>query len=90
MFFDYFDYLVVGGLLAAQERPSSFPDPKNVIKKVHKMSHKIYCFIINEYLGHEFCHGTYLEMKISIGAFDCLNITSVSLLGCSFVPGQGP
>ena len=48
------------------------------------------CFVINHHLRYEFSHGTYLEMKISIGAFDCLNIMSVSLLGCSFVPGQGP
>ena len=48
------------------------------------------CFAIKNHLEHEFSHETYLELKISIGAFDCLNITSVSLLGCSFVPKQGP
>ena len=29
-------------------------------------------------------------MKMSIGAFDCLHITSTALLGCSFVVKQGP
>ena len=45
---------------------------------------------MNEYFDHEFGYGTYLELKILIGAFDCLNITSVSPLGCSFMAGQGP
>ena len=45
---------------------------------------------MNENFDHEFDYRTYLELKISIKAFDCLNITSTSLLGCSFVPKQGP
>ena len=42
-----------------------------------------YCmkFIINEYFEHEFRHEAYLELKISIRSRDCVNITSVSLLG---------
>ena len=40
-------------------------------------------------LEHEFSYGTYLELKSSIGAFDCLNITSKALLGCSLVAKQG-
>ena len=51
---------------------------------------KNHCFVINEYLEHKLDYKTYLESKISIGDFDRLNITSVSLLGCSFVPKQGP
>ena len=31
-----------------------------------------------------------LELMRSLGGFDCLNITSVALLGCSFMTGQGP
>ena len=31
-----------------------------------------------------------LELKIASGEFDCLNITSITLLGCSSVPKQGP
>ena len=46
------------------------------------------CFDIHDY-DDDTDHGTHLEFKISIGAFDCLNITPVSLLGCSFVPKQG-
>ena len=48
------------------------------------------CFVINDHLRHEFDYKTYLELKSSSGALDCLNITSVSLLGCSFVPKQRP
>ena len=32
----------------------------------------------------------WIKLKTSSGALDCLNITSVSLLGCWFVPKQGP
>ena len=57
----------------------------------HKESIYIHCFVMNEYLEHEFSHGTHLAaMKSSITAFDCLNITSVALLGCSFMARQGP
>ena len=45
---------------------------------------------MNDHFDRKFEYETYLELKISIGAFDCLNITSESLLGCSFVPKQGP
>ena len=55
----------------------------------HKRSYRNQCFVINDHLRHEFGYGTYLELKSSIGASDCLNITSVSLLGCSFMAGQG-
>ena len=33
-------------------------------------SKKKHCFAIDEHLEHEFSHGTCLELKISIGAFD--------------------
>ena len=56
----------------------------------HKKLCKSYCFVINDHFEHKSTYKTYLKLKISIGAFDCLNITSVSLLGCSFVPKQGP
>ena len=56
----------------------------------HKNSYKNHCFVMNEYLEHESSRGTYLEMKISIRAFDSLNITSTALLGCSFVTQQDP
>ena len=49
-----------------------------------------YCFVINDHFDHEFDDSTYLELEISIRAFDSLNITSVYLLGCSFVAKQGP
>ena len=48
------------------------------------------CFIINDHFDHEFDYKTDLELESSIGALDCLNITCVSLLGCSFVAKQGP
>ena len=48
------------------------------------------CFVLIDHFDHEFDYRTYLELKRSSGALDCLNITSVSLLGCSFVPKQGP
>ena len=51
---------------------------------------KICYLVINKYLEREFDYKTDLELKISIRAFDCLNITSISLLGTSFVPKQGP
>ena len=44
---------------------------------------------MSEYFEHEIGYGTYLELKSSIGAFACLDITSVSLLGCPFVPKPG-
>ena len=47
-------------------------------------------FDINDNLGHEFDDGTHLELKISIRASICLNITSTALLGCPFVAGRGP
>ena len=40
-------------------------------------------------MGHEFDHESYLELKSSVGAFDCLTIMSTALLGCLFVAGQG-
>ena len=46
------------------------------------------CFVISDHLRHEFSPGTYLEFKISIGAFDCLNFTSITLPGGSFVANQ--
>ena len=55
-----------------------------------KNSNKNHCFVIHDHGDHEFDYRTYLELKISIRVFDCLNITSISLLGCSFVPKQGP
>ena len=67
------------------------PQIKNKFKKkrfVHKSSYENHCFVIHEYLDHKLAYKTYLEWKISIRALDCLNITSVSLLGCSFVPKQ--
>ena len=67
----------------------SLDDPQ-IEKKIQLIFIRIHCFVINEYLEHEFNYVTYLESKISIRAFDCLNITSVSLLGCPFVPEQGP
>jgi len=45
----------------------------------------IHSFVVREYFEHEFSYGTYLGLKLSIGAFDCLNITSTALPGCSFV-----
>ena len=48
------------------------------------------CFTINDHFDHEFEYRTYLELKGSDGALDCLNITSVSLLGCSFMARLGP
>ena len=48
------------------------------------------CCVINDHLEHEFSHGSYLELKGSIGAFDSLNIMTAALLGCPFVAGQGP
>ena len=56
----------------------------------HFNSYKNQCFVINEHFDHEFDYRTYLELKLSIRAFACLDITSVSLLGCSFLPKQGP
>ena len=53
-------------------------------------SNKTHRFVINDHFDHEFDYRTDLESKISIRAFDCVNITSISLLGCSFVPKQGP
>ena len=44
------------------------------------------CFVIIDYFDHEFDSGTDLEFKSSSGALDCLNITPVSVLGCSFMP----
>ena len=60
--------------------------PKN---KFVKKSYKFQCFVINECLDHNFNYKIDLDLKISSGAFDCLNITSVSPLGCSFVARQG-
>ena len=51
---------------------------------------KTHCFVMNDHFDHEFDYRTYLELKISIRAFDYLNITSISLLECSFVPKEGP
>ena len=48
----------------------------------HIQSYQIHVFATNEYVGQEFSHGTHLDSKISIGAFDCLSITSTALLGC--------
>ena len=50
----------------------------------------MHSFVMNEYFDHEFGYGTYLDLKSSSGAFDCLNIPSVSLLGCSCMARQGP
>ena len=44
-------------------------------------------FVINDGLRHELSH---LDLKISIRAFDWVNITSAALLGCSFLARQGP
>ena len=54
-----------------------------VTKKV-----KNQCFVIHDHSRHEIDYKTDLELKSSSGALDCLNITSVSLLGCSFVPNK--
>ena len=45
---------------------------------------------MNYHFDHEFDYKPYLELKSSSGALEWLNITSVSLLECSFVPKQGP
>ena len=71
----------------------SMDDPqtkKHIRGKMIKMYIKYNCFGIDEYLKNEFGHGTYLELKSSNGAFDCLNITPVSLLGFACMAGQGP
>ena len=70
----------------------SLDDPwiKKKSKKYHKKSYKNHCFVIYEYLEHKFDYKTDLELESLSGVLDCLNITSVSLLGCSFVPKQGP
>ena len=47
------------------------------------------CFVRYHDLRYEFSHVTYLKLKRAIGAYDCLNLASVSLLRCSFVPKQG-
>ena len=56
---------------------------------INKIIYIHWC-VINEHFEHKFSHGTYLELKISIRASDCLNITYTALLGCSFVTKQGP
>ena len=66
-------------------RPYLFQDAHSCQNKVQNQ-----CFAISDHLRHEFSHGTYLELKSSVSAFDCLNITSKALLRCSFVPRQGP
>jgi len=73
--------------------PQMIPGSKTKFKTnrfFHEQNRINHCFAINEYLEHELDYKTYLELKISSGAFDCLNITSVALPGCSFVPKQGP
>ena len=57
---------------------------------VTKQCKSLLFFIINDHLRHEFCYGTHQGIKSSIGASDCLNITSVALLGCSFMARQCP
>ena len=47
-------------------------------------------FVIIDHFDHEFDYRSHLKLKSSSGALNCLNITSVSLLECSFVPKQGP
>ena len=61
-------------------------------QSIHSCQNKVQnqCFIIKYHFDHEFDYKTYLKCKSSSGALDCLNITSVSLLGCSFIPKHGP
>ena len=47
---------------------------------------KDYSFAILDHFDHEFEYRTDLELKISVRAFDCLNITSISHLGCQCQP----
>ena len=56
----------------------------------HDICFEIKCFIISGHVDHEFDYKTYLEFKNSIGAFDCLHIKTVALLGCSFMAILGP
>ena len=46
-------------------------------------------FVINHHFDHELTPETYLDSEIRAGLSDGLNITSVSLLVCSFLPEQG-
>ena len=70
--------------------PQMIPGSKKNPKKKLTNSYKSHCFVINHHFEHIFDYETYLKLKISKAALDCLNITSVSLLGCPFVPKQGP
>ena len=82
--------MLVGGFPAAREA-ASVPWIQKIPRQMAvEHVYKSHCFVINEYLEHEVSHGTYLELKISIRAFHCLNITPTALLGCSFVTKQGP
>lgn len=44
-----------------------------------------HCFAISDHSGSEFGHVTYLGLKISLGAFDWLNIASTTLLDQSWL-----
>jgi len=57
------------------------PEPASWQNKV-----KNQCFVINDHVRHEFDYRTYLDLKSSSVALNSLKITSVSRLGCSFVP----
>ena len=56
--------------LATRESSYCLPEPQTQIQNFMGKLYKIHCFVINVYLGYEFGHETYLEFKISIGAFE--------------------
>ena len=71
----------------------SLNDPR--IKKTNrkdfdfsKKSNKSHCFVNHLHFDPTLAYKTYIKSKISIRDFDCPYLTSVSLLGCPFVPKQ--
>ena len=56
----------------------------------HEQIMNIRCFLINDHLKHEFSHGSYLVLKISLWALIGMTFTATALLGCSFVARRGP